>query len=381
MEEIGKKLQTTREAKGYSIDQVARDTNIAKRYIRALEGEDFTEFPGEPYLIGFLRNYSDYLGLNPDDIIALYKNFKIQEQPVPIEELIIKKGASPVLKIIAGIIIAAALVVGGYFLAPLIVSSINTIKENAAEKAGEVSAAETGTVYTLTDEFIESRFIKGDEIRIPVDDSIRSILILSVSDQLGLKTPEAEITLKLGEERSLDLDGDSGSDIRIIVRDIDAKESAAVLRFDKLIQAPVSSGGSDNTEAQSNDSSESGEVVVTTVTGTQSGGSRVREILTVDEAGSIRPFSVDIVFDGYCFFRYSVDGSEREEKFFHKNERFKQDVNEEIRLWVSNAASLSTTVAGKRIELGNPGEVAAKIISWIKDNETGLYQLKIVPVY
>ena len=73
MESIGEKLKTSREAKALSIDQIARDTNIAKRYILALEHEDFEIFPGEPYLLGFLRNYSDYLGLDANEMIALYR--------------------------------------------------------------------------------------------------------------------------------------------------------------------------------------------------------------------------------------------------------------------------------------------------------------------
>ena len=90
---------------------------------------------------------------------------------------------------------------------------------------------------------------------------------------------------------------------------------------------------------------------------------------------------IDVLFNSYCFFRYSVDDSEREEKFFHKNERFKQAVNSKIRIWVSNAAAFSITIDGRKVELGKPGEVASKFISWEKDNGTGLYQLKIVPVY
>ena len=94
MESIGDKLRSQREQKGYSIEQIARDTNIAKRYLEALEVEDFTVFPGDPYLIGFLRNYSDYLGIDPEEMVSLYKNFQIQSQPVPMDELLVSKDRS-----------------------------------------------------------------------------------------------------------------------------------------------------------------------------------------------------------------------------------------------------------------------------------------------
>ena len=91
MELFGKKLREVREEKKYTVDQVARDTRISKRYIIALENEDFSIFPGETYLIGFLRSYAEYLELNPDHYVNLYKNLKIQEQPIPFDELLDKK--------------------------------------------------------------------------------------------------------------------------------------------------------------------------------------------------------------------------------------------------------------------------------------------------
>ena len=77
MESFGEKLRCAREKSNYSIEQIARDTHISKRYLRALENEDFSVFPGETYLKGFLRNYSEYLGLNPEEMVSIYKNMMI----------------------------------------------------------------------------------------------------------------------------------------------------------------------------------------------------------------------------------------------------------------------------------------------------------------
>ena len=129
MESIGDKLKNQREQKGYSVEQIARDTNIAKRYLEALEAEDFAVFPGDPYLIGFLRNYADYLGIDPDEMVSLYRNFQIQSQPVPMDELLVSKNRKPYFLIFGGIVIIAALVVGGYFLIPKIVSHFRDSKE------------------------------------------------------------------------------------------------------------------------------------------------------------------------------------------------------------------------------------------------------------
>ena len=113
MSPIGETLRAAREEKGLNLDRVAEETNIAKRYLAALEAEDFTVFPGDSYAIGFLRNYAEYLGLTADDLVATFKNMRIQEQPVPIQELIPKRGLSPLAigGIIGGVVVLVALVV------------------------------------------------------------------------------------------------------------------------------------------------------------------------------------------------------------------------------------------------------------------------------
>ncbi|HNQ98269.1 MAG TPA: helix-turn-helix domain-containing protein, partial [Treponemataceae bacterium] len=87
MEAFGKRLADARNARGIDFDQASRETNITRRYLEALEREDFTVFPGEPYLLGFLRNYCDYLGLDSNEVITSYKNLKIQEAPIPLKDL------------------------------------------------------------------------------------------------------------------------------------------------------------------------------------------------------------------------------------------------------------------------------------------------------
>ena len=70
-----------------NIRDVAKDTNIAPRYIEALEAEEFDKFPGETYITGFLRSYAEYLKLDADDMIQSYKGYKIGESVTPLEEL------------------------------------------------------------------------------------------------------------------------------------------------------------------------------------------------------------------------------------------------------------------------------------------------------
>ncbi len=116
MESIADKLRTAREEKGYSLEQVARDTHIAKRYITAMEQEDFSVFPGETYAIGFLKNYSAYLGLNPNELVALYRNIKLQEQPAPMDELLDNRRRPGPLAIVLIVVVVIGIVVAGLLL-------------------------------------------------------------------------------------------------------------------------------------------------------------------------------------------------------------------------------------------------------------------------
>ena len=87
MESFGRILRETRERKNLTAEQIARDTRISRRFLEALEEENFSLFPAETYLIGFLRNYAEYLGLDKDELVTIYRNMKIQEQPLPMSEL------------------------------------------------------------------------------------------------------------------------------------------------------------------------------------------------------------------------------------------------------------------------------------------------------
>lgn len=74
MAKIGLKIQETRLRKGITLDRIADDTNISVKFLSKIENDDFSGFPGEPYVVGFIRNYAEYLGLDPEATIALYRN-------------------------------------------------------------------------------------------------------------------------------------------------------------------------------------------------------------------------------------------------------------------------------------------------------------------
>lgn len=66
---------------------MSKDTNISVKYILALETEDYAQFPGETFTIGFLKNYGSYLKLDTGMLVNLYRGEKIEESQAPLEEL------------------------------------------------------------------------------------------------------------------------------------------------------------------------------------------------------------------------------------------------------------------------------------------------------
>ncbi len=62
--QIGESLREARTRRGYSPADVHKAIRIRERYLTALEEERWDMLPGEAYTKGFLRTYSEYLGLN-----------------------------------------------------------------------------------------------------------------------------------------------------------------------------------------------------------------------------------------------------------------------------------------------------------------------------
>ena len=70
MIEFGNSLRAAREAKGYTIGQIAETTHMAPTTIRELENEDFTRIAAPIYGRGFVKLYCEAVGLDPKPFVA-----------------------------------------------------------------------------------------------------------------------------------------------------------------------------------------------------------------------------------------------------------------------------------------------------------------------
>ncbi len=374
MESIGARFNQTREARGYTLEQVARDTHIARRFLEALEQEDFAIFPGEPYLLGFMRTYANYLGLDPEETVALYHNLKLQEQPPPIDELINRRPAVPVGRIL--VIVAAVIVIGaGVYLAVsgglFDASSRPTRREPVAAAPG----GEPEAVFHMADEIVEQRFSEGERIMVPVRDSLFAVDLLRVDDALTVLASGREQRIRVGEEALIDVNDDAQSDLRIVVRSVDTADAprSVVMRLDRGVAAAAAGRPTVQDPV--------GEVVDAPSIGSTREPTREESVRLIAAYDEPEEFPVTIEFGGYAMFRYEADGQARVEQYHQPGETIEMVVRDRLKLWLSNAASARLQVAGQEMSLGGPGEVTAGLITWVADPESDRVLLELIPVY
>jgi cytoskeletal protein RodZ len=345
VESLGDKLRAARESKGYNYEYVGRETNIARRYLEALETEDFAKFPGEPYLLGFLRNYGEYLGLDVDELLSLYKTIKLQEQPIPVEQLLKPSPGFP--KFLVALLIALPVLA---FLA----GSVYFIF--LRPRAGYVESTEpqTPNEYILEGVTMERRFYKGDSILIPIGNEQFKVELREMADPLALIAPGGRAELSLGGDTELDLNGDGFADIRVSLADYDKTSplSGALIRFDTNLQSAAA--GTENTVPPG---------VQNTV---------------IFSSSTAYPFTLQAQFQGYCMFRWEIDRRDRSERYFSRTDEINVQAQNGIRLWVSNATAVKLQVIGAGrtvpLEIGTAGEVVVVDIRWLRD-EDGRFRL------
>ena len=69
----GSRLRAARERKGLTLEQVASETRISRRYLEDLETGALEEMPGRTYVLGFARTYAKTVGLDQDEIVSLVR--------------------------------------------------------------------------------------------------------------------------------------------------------------------------------------------------------------------------------------------------------------------------------------------------------------------
>jgi len=78
---IGNELQKARKENGLSIEELQKKTKIRKKYLIALENNDFSEIKGDVYAKSFIKGYARAIGINPDPFIYEYEQYISNKKP------------------------------------------------------------------------------------------------------------------------------------------------------------------------------------------------------------------------------------------------------------------------------------------------------------
>lgn len=87
-------FKKVRKAKRKSLERVSKDLHIRLSYLQAIEESDVSQMPERVYVLGFVKSYAHYLGLNVEEILAQFKEQVLGDVvrtdltlPEPIKEL------------------------------------------------------------------------------------------------------------------------------------------------------------------------------------------------------------------------------------------------------------------------------------------------------
>lgn len=378
MEPLGLYLKQVRESKKLTIDKVIEDTFIMKKFILAIEDDDFSSFPGEAYLKGFLRNYGEYLGLDPSDLISRYERIKMSETPSPTELLIPKPKAffSRMLLIILAVVFAIAVIVGvGAVVmamrttmansAPKTVEEIENEKEKARsekkksllvkeKKKDVVEADNKSKVFTFEAEADNFTVKKEEKISFKLDDDkIYSIWVSELEPTVILESSagKQQFLIANGFTNKFDVNGDGKEDLEIVLSYWTDKNATIGL---KRIANSLWSDSSIDSEFFLPDTIE--------IIGENTNKSEISVMLSLSEMS---------------YLKYQIDKNPEVERTFNAGAVLELKANDRILLWMSNAGAVSADFSAynKRMVLGEKGKVDVKIIAWTRNN--GNYSLQM----
>ncbi len=137
---VGQALKRKRLERGFDLADIARETRIPLRHLEAIEADNYDRLPAYPYAVGFVRNYTKFLGLPADQIVKQFKSETTlldpsvtATAPEPLDE-----GRLPTRGLVIGSILAGLALLGviGYF-------ALRPSKPDAPEEAPLTDTSQT----------------------------------------------------------------------------------------------------------------------------------------------------------------------------------------------------------------------------------------------
>ena len=204
MRTIGEILKKIRSEKKITLEEIEKQLRIRKKFLIALEENDWSKLPSLPYIKGFLKNYSSFLGLKSDEMLAIFRRqFHQQEKAGLLPKGLTNPLDEPIIRFtpqLTGIILSISFLViffGYLFLQYL--SFVNPPELSIeSPKEGEIITSEKVTVKGKSD---RDAVISVNNQKIALMENGEFTTILTLSP--GVNTISIESTSKQGKKRTI----------------------------------------------------------------------------------------------------------------------------------------------------------------------------------
>lgn len=374
---VGAQLRDTRLAKRLSVEQVSGDTFISVRLIRALESEQYDEFSSEIYLVGMLKSYAEYLGLDGTQIIQRFRNMRIQEQETPMAELLKKE--PPMRRKVIIMIIAILVVLGGagvivWRVFPEFINSIGFGQEQsgARQEAAGTEETEESVVYQLKDDFLEREVGVEDTIDLSTDGVQYRMVVGRIARRVTLVTLGGRVRLQTNERVVLPIDPTTDTQAEVTVQRIFRDRSPPAVRLRVVRRQGNGAAGIAEAQAEIADDKYGNTTIA----------SRKQTPIDLERLSTATPtFPVQISFTAPVFLEYQVDGGGQVAQVYSAQDTVELNPRQTLGVWVTNAGAVLFQLDGRFIPIGDAGEVTSFLIEKGVNTSENQDTLRVVPLY
>ncbi|MEX1052623.1 MAG: helix-turn-helix domain-containing protein [Patescibacteria group bacterium] len=104
---VGKILKSERQKKNLTLKEIEEKIRVRKKYLSSIEKGDWSLFSSKVYISGIIRNYSNFLGLDPDKMLAFFRREYARQEDTSFKKRLSAKYITPqTRKVIFYLIIA-----------------------------------------------------------------------------------------------------------------------------------------------------------------------------------------------------------------------------------------------------------------------------------
>ncbi len=372
MKSIGEVLRNKREGLDISVDTVVAETKISKRYIESMEADDFEKILcSEANLLGFIKMYALFLGLDVTKSLALYNKHKLVEEPAPMEQLM--KQESMVIRWRYALWALGFIVVVGFFY--LTGRGVARWQMQRSQKVKSTIIVREKIIYRTAERLFEGEFGSGDEIiLILMGMEHRFAVIYNDSKEVSVSYRHAET-----DEPPQVVLSDEGIQFALMQGGANQLSSVSVIGLPSQassgdtvrLRFQISSGSA--TMALVSEATQVSPLITQATQPIKDANGLTRQVLMSVSDGM--PITPVISFKGYSYFRYRLDSNEVVERYYQEGEQFQRTMHGNLKMWLSNAGKARIKIGSREFALGRDGEVVVKLLYWQRNQFTNMLDL------